>query len=96
MRRDLVASNSRHAQRLLRHSHAGFARPKRARKVHDLTDHQRDLVTTITIGALPADRPLSIEIPMMRLGASVSPLERARRCLTASRQLVESIDGLLA
>lgn len=48
------------------------------------------------LGALPADRPLSIEIPMMRLGDSVSPLERARRCLTASRQLVESIDGLLA
>jgi len=48
------------------------------------------------LSALPADRPLSIEIPMMRLGDSVSPLERARRCLTASRQLVESIDGLLA
>jgi sugar phosphate isomerase/epimerase len=46
--------------------------------------------------ALPSDRPLSIEIPMMRLGDSVSPRERARRCLTASRQLVENIDGLLA
>ncbi|MBB6469349.1 sugar phosphate isomerase/epimerase [Aminobacter lissarensis] len=46
--------------------------------------------------ALPADRPLSIEIPMMRLGDSVSPGERARRCLSASHRLVENIDGLLA
>ncbi|WP_432286393.1 sugar phosphate isomerase/epimerase [Aminobacter sp. BA135] len=46
--------------------------------------------------ALPSDRPLSIEIPIMRLGECVSPGERARRCLTASRQLVENIDGPLA
>lgn len=48
------------------------------------------------LGALPADRPLSVEIPMMRLGDSVSLRERARRCVAASRQLVENIDGLLA
>lgn len=44
------------------------------------------------LGALPADRPLSIEIPMMRLASGVGPEERARRCLIAARQLVESLD----
>ena len=44
------------------------------------------------LGALPADRPLSIEIPMMRLGDTVSPQERARRCLEASRRLLADID----
>jgi len=45
------------------------------------------------LGALPADRPLSIEIPMMRLGDTVSPQERARRCLEASRRLLADIDA---
>lgn len=44
------------------------------------------------LGALPADRPLSVEIPMLQLGDSVSPRERARRCLAASRQLLDDID----
>lgn len=43
------------------------------------------------LNALPRDRPLSIEIPMMRLAETTTPKERARRCLAASRQLIASI-----
>lgn len=45
------------------------------------------------LGALPRDRPLSIEIPMARLVETVPSEERARRCLAASRRLVEEIDA---
>lgn len=46
------------------------------------------------LGALPRERPLSIEIPMARLADSVTPKERARRCLVASRKMVEAIDAM--
>ena len=45
------------------------------------------------LGALPTERPLSIEIPMMRLGDAVSPQERARRCLEASRRQLADLDA---
>lgn len=43
--------------------------------------------------ALPADRPLSLEIPMTRLAETVSPKERARRCLDASKRLIAAVDA---
>jgi len=45
------------------------------------------------LGALPADRPLSIEIPMTRLAETMPPQERARRCLAASKRLLAEIDA---
>ena len=45
------------------------------------------------LGTLPADRPLSIEIPMTRLAETMSPQERARRCLAASKRLLAEIDA---
>lgn len=45
------------------------------------------------LGALPKDRPLSIEVPMTRLAETIPPEERARRCLLASRRLVQEIDA---
>jgi sugar phosphate isomerase/epimerase len=37
--------------------------------------------------ALPRDIPLGLEIPMRRLSATVGPVERARRALSAARQV---------
>lgn len=48
------------------------------------------------LNALPQDRPLSIEIPMTRLAGTVAPEERARRCIAASRRLIEGIEAARA
>ncbi len=41
--------------------------------------------------ALPANLPLSVEIPMETLAKTVGPVQRARRALVATRKLLESL-----
>ncbi|MRX37094.1 sugar phosphate isomerase/epimerase [Aminobacter sp. NyZ550] len=45
------------------------------------------------LAALPTDRPLSIEIPMLRLANTVLPQERARRGLATSKRLLAEIEA---
>jgi sugar phosphate isomerase/epimerase len=44
------------------------------------------------LAALPAGRPLCVEIPMQRLASTIPPEERARRCLAASRRFMDALD----
>jgi sugar phosphate isomerase/epimerase len=43
------------------------------------------------VRAMPADLPISLEIPTAALARTLGPVERVRRALTASRRLLEAV-----
>jgi len=52
-----------------------------------------ELPLAAVLSRLPADRPVSLELPMKELAARMSALERARLSIAGARRLLAQVDG---